>query len=192
MIFLLPPVPPESSSPNAAKDGASIALTELNIGIGGASCDGLAGSDATVVFSFVGGAITCFAGAAAAADPGADVRAELGFWAVTGAAAIFAASFLITSFLITSFLITPGEAGCRASTAGSAAIVVWVCAAGAGTTAGWFATFADAVIAGNPAGSPARNSAGSGASNSGSSVRLGGGVIAAAPRLAGWNELPVD
>ena len=134
MIFLAPPDPPESSSPNAAKDGASVALTELNIGtgigIGASSCDGRACSDSTVVFSFAGGAITSLAGAGAAADPGAGVKAELGFLAVRDAAAIFATSFLIpsfllvslliTSFLTRSFLITPGEAGCRTSTAGAA------------------------------------------------------------------------
>ena len=69
---------------NAAKEGASIALTELNIGTGAASCaglacggfasDGLAGSDSTFVFSFAGAAVTSFAGAGAAADPAAEAE----------------------------------------------------------------------------------------------------------------------
>src|ERR1700730_3329521 len=101
-IFLLPPDRAESSSPNAAKDGASIALTILNLGAGAASCDelagdglagdGLAGSDTTVLCSFscggAGGAVTSFARAGAAPDPRADAKADVGFWVDTDEAAV--------------------------------------------------------------------------------------------------------
>src|SRR5208337_3788655 len=148
-----------------------------------AACGEWAGFDSAVLLSFAGAAVTSFAGAGAAADPRADLKAELVFCAGTATAAIFAASFLTASFLM-----APGEADCRASTAGSAAILIWVLAAGAGTTAGLSSTFAGAAMAGIAAGIVA----GSGTSNSGSSVWVGVAAIGAAPRLAGWNELPVD
>jgi hypothetical protein len=73
------PDPPEPSSLNPPKDGASPALTELDVGTGAraAAYDELAGSDSTILFSvsfcLAGTATTSFAGAGAAADPGADV-----------------------------------------------------------------------------------------------------------------------
>ena len=120
------------------------------------------------------------------------MKAELVFCAGTDVAAMFAASFLTTSFLTTSFLTVPADSGCRDSDAGSAAIVVLVCAAGAGTTAGLSSTFANAVVVGSSAASASGMDAVIGASNSGSSEGRGGGAVAAAPRLAGGNELPAD
>src|SRR5208282_4456062 len=115
-IFWNPLDPQESCSSKAtAKDGAPVVLTELEVGsgTGPASCDGGADSDSaifdltiffsTILFSFAGGAVTFLAGAGAAADPGAAVKAELVFCAGKDVAAMFAASFLTSSFLATSF-----------------------------------------------------------------------------------------
>lgn len=142
----------------------------------GVSCKGLAGSASTILF-FAGGAITSLAGAGAAADPETNVKAEVVFRGGTDAAAMVAASFPI------AFWITP--AGCRSSTADAEAIVMRGCDAGAGTTAGLSATLADAVVPGNSADIASGIIAGRGASNSPTSRRFDGEVIAAAPRLAG-------
>src|ERR1019366_3310432 len=171
-----PPDPLEPSSPNPANEGASVALAEPNVAA--AAGEGLAASNWTNSFSLAfagaGGAVSSRAGAGAAADPGVDVKAELRFFGARGAAAILAASFLIASLLLAPWRASPvaaapAEAGCCASTAGSAAIVILVCvsagASGTETTADSSSTFADDVIAGIAAENASGFIAGSGASN---------------------------
>ena len=115
------------------------ALAELKVGTGigaascAVSCTILAGSNSTILFFFAGNAVSSLAGAGAAPDPATDVKGELVFGVGTGAAVLVAAWL-----------------GCCPSTSGAAAIVIGICAAGAGTIAGLPSTFADAVISGDP------------------------------------------
>jgi len=108
-IFLLPPDPPESSSPlspanEGLKEGLSVVLTLTELSMGLASCAGMAGSHSIFLFSFsfAGAADIFLAGAGAAPNP-REVKAELVLWVRGDGEAILAVSFLIAPTLLALF-----------------------------------------------------------------------------------------
>src|SRR5271165_75274 len=194
-IFRLPPHPLESSSPNAAKEGASLMVRGLMVGNGAASCvrvtpDGVAGDgkpkgriledgeagavpagSASIIRFILTSGVVVFAGAAAAADPGTRLGGRLVFWAGSDAGAMQAISFPIPVLIASGsdILLSTrfGEVGRCASAALSGAVVICDCDESAGAMTGLSADAAGATAPGGEGG-------------------------AAAARLAGSNEKPAD